>query len=164
VLKVLLDRVLAPLRIATDLVGSLNDPGDGFRFSPAYWVIRRIEPGLPVIDQVGMIAPPAVESCGTFPKHRLYAQLEMGLVEAANRALSGELARGPVLVAPMSAETALNVLRLHRAAVVGQGNRSGWKAPSLPLSQVQDGIIRKIEAIRRGRVLDGVDGDGGEVP
>ena len=39
-----------------------------------------------------------------------YAQLEMGLVEAANRSLRGELARGPVLVSPMSAETALRVL------------------------------------------------------
>ncbi len=91
-----------------------------------------------------------------------YAQLEMGLVEAANRALSGEYAREPMIVAPMSAETALKVLQLHRAAVAGQGNRSGWKAPCLPLDQVQDGIMRKIEAIRRARMPDEPDRDEGD--
>ncbi len=93
-----------------------------------------------------------------------YAQLEMGLVEAANRALTGEYAREPMVVAPMSAETALKVLQLHRAAVAGQGNRSGWKAPCLPLEQVQDGIIRKIEAIRRARRSDEADREGGDAP
>lgn len=80
-----------------------------------------------------------------------YAALELALVEAANRSLRGELAREPLIVAPMSAETALRVLQQHRAAATGQGNRPGWKAPVLPLAEVQDGIIRKVEAIQRAR-------------
>ena len=80
-----------------------------------------------------------------------YAQLEMGLVAAANRALSGELARKQVLIAPMSAETALRVLVAHRAAVTGQGKRGGWQAPLPSLQEVQDGILSKIAAIKRAR-------------
>ena len=75
----------------------------------------------------------------------------MGLVAAANRALSGELARKQVLVAPMSAETALRVLMAHRAAVTGQGKRGGWQAPLPSLEEVQDGILSKIAAIKRAR-------------
>ena len=92
-----------------------------------------------------------------------YAKLEMGLVEAANRTLSGEVAREPVVVAAMSAETALKVLQAHRAAVTGQGKRGGWQAPSLTLEQVQDGILRKIAVIkraRRGRASSAADPDG----
>ncbi len=80
-----------------------------------------------------------------------YAALEMGLVEAATRSLRGELARGPVLVAPMSAETALRVLNAHRAAVIGRGKVGGWQAPPLTLEAVQDGILHKIAVIKRGR-------------
>ena len=80
-----------------------------------------------------------------------YAALEMGLVEAANRSLSGELARGPVLVAPMSAETALRVLTQHRAMVTGQGKTGGWQAPPPTLEAVQDGILRKIAVIKQAR-------------
>jgi len=80
-----------------------------------------------------------------------YAQLEMGLVEAANLSLRGAPARGAMAVAPMSAETALRVLMAHRAAVIGIGKRNGWQAPAQTLEQVQDGILRKIAAIRGAR-------------
>ena len=80
-----------------------------------------------------------------------YAALEMGLVEAARRALSGELARGPVTVAPMSAETALRVLAQHRAMVTGQGRTAGWQAPPPTLEAVQDAILRKIAVIKQAR-------------
>lgn len=80
-----------------------------------------------------------------------YAALEMQLVEAAKRSLSGELARGPVVVEPMSAETALRVLTAHRAAVSRQGKIGGYPAPRPTLEQVQDGILAKIAAIKRAR-------------
>ena len=80
-----------------------------------------------------------------------YAALEMQLVEAANRSLSGEPARGPVVVETMSAETALRVLSAHRAAVSGRGKAGGYQAPRPTLEQVQDGILAKIAAIKRAR-------------
>ena len=82
-----------------------------------------------------------------------YAALELALVEAASRSLRGDLTREPLIVAPMSAETALRVLQQHRAAVTGQGNRTGYKAPPLTLAEVQDGILRKVEAIQRARAM-----------
>ena len=80
-----------------------------------------------------------------------YAALEMQLVEAANRSLSGERARGPIVVAPMSAETALRVLNAHRAEVSGRGKSGGHQAARPTLEQVQDGILAKIAVIVRAR-------------
>ena len=80
-----------------------------------------------------------------------YAALEMGLVEAANRSLRGEVARGPAVVAPMSAETALRVLTAHRAMVTGQGKTGGWQSPPPTLEAVQDAILRKIAVIKQAR-------------
>lgn len=80
-----------------------------------------------------------------------YARLELGLVEAANRALSGEQLSAESPVAAMSAETALRVLQLHRASTTGQGKRSGWQAPPRKLEDVQDSILRRIESIQRSR-------------
>ena len=80
-----------------------------------------------------------------------YARLELGLVEAANRALSAEGLPADSPVSPMSAETALRVLQLHRASATGQGKRSGWQAPPRRLEEVQDSILRRIESIQRAR-------------
>jgi hypothetical protein len=88
-----------------------------------------------------------------------YAALEMQLVEAAKRSLSGERVRGPTVVKPMSAETALRVLTAHRAAVTGHGKSGGYQAPRPTLEQVQDGILAKIAAIKRAREADA---EGGE--
>lgn len=84
-----------------------------------------------------------------------YAALEMQLVEAANRSLSGERARGPYTVKPMSADTALRVLNGHRAAVTGRGRRGGYQSVRPTLEQVQDSILAKIAVIRRARGVAG---------
>ena len=80
-----------------------------------------------------------------------YARLEMQLVEAASRSLSAEPYPVDHPIPRMSADTVIRVLLMHRASVTGQGKRPGWKAPPKRLEEVQDSILRKIEAIRRGR-------------
>ena len=79
-----------------------------------------------------------------------YARLEMALVEAAVDSLKGVEFDADRPIPKMSAETALKVLQLHRAAVTGQGKSSGWKAPPRSVEHYRASIMRKIEAIRRG--------------
>jgi FixJ family two-component response regulator len=79
-----------------------------------------------------------------------YARLEMALVEAAVDSLEGVEFDADRPIPKMSAETALKVLQLHRAAVTGQGKSSGWKAPPRSVEHYRASIMRKIEAIRRG--------------
>ena len=80
-----------------------------------------------------------------------YARLELALVEAANNALTGDPEAEGTAVAPMSAETALRVLQLHRASVTGQGRQSGWQPGPRRLEEVQDSILRRIAAVKRAR-------------
>ena len=81
-----------------------------------------------------------------------YARLEMEMVRSAVDSLTGLHFDATRPVAPMAAETALNLLRLHRQAVTGEGRRSGYRAdPPKRLEEVQDELIRKAEAIRRAR-------------
>ena len=84
-----------------------------------------------------------------------YAKLEFGLVEAANCALSGEPVPDDCPIAPMSVETALRLLQLHKASVTGEGRRSGFSAAPRRLEEVQDSILRKVAAITKARGLGG---------
>lgn len=86
-----------------------------------------------------------------------YARLEMGLVEAAIKALKGGKFDAERPAPRMSAETALKVLQLHRAAVLGVGRKSGWRAPVKPIEHYRESILRKIAAIKaaRGGTADG---------
>lgn len=76
-----------------------------------------------------------------------YARLEMGMLESANRAFTGDEGFGDAVVAPMSAELALKLLQFHRASVTGQGRASGWRGPPKRLEDLRESILRKIEAI-----------------
>jgi hypothetical protein len=80
-----------------------------------------------------------------------YARLEMALVAAAADSIEGVEFDSDHPIPKMSAETALKVLQLHRASVLGVGKRSGWTAPPRRLEEVQASILRKVEAIRRAR-------------
>lgn len=80
-----------------------------------------------------------------------YARLELALVEAANCALSADEVPEGSPVAPMSADTALRVLQLHRASATGQGKRTGRHALPKRLEEVQNSILQRITAIQRHR-------------
>lgn len=85
-----------------------------------------------------------------------YARLEAALLRAAAEAMEGVAFDADVPVAPVSAETALALLRFHRASVTGEGRRSGWRAPAKPIEAVKGEILARIEAIARA--------EEGEVP
>ena len=87
-----------------------------------------------------------------------YARLEMTLVETANQSLTSLDFDATRPIPRMSAETALALLKVHRAAVTGRGKRSGYQSPPRQLSDVQDSILRKIAAIRGARAA--TDGEG----
>jgi hypothetical protein len=81
-----------------------------------------------------------------------YARLEMATVEAAVAAIEGRDHDPARPIPPMSVETVLKVLTLHRAAVKGVGRRSGWQVRRRPLAEVKESILRKLEAIEAARV------------
>ncbi len=84
-----------------------------------------------------------------------YARLELGLVQQANAALTGEPAPEGSPVAPMSVETALKVLQLHKASVTGRGRQSGWKEGPRKLEEVQESILMRIARVQRARAAEG---------
>lgn len=88
-----------------------------------------------------------------------YAELEVSLIRAAQEAVDTNRAPSPTRrVRAMSAETALKVLQSHRASATGKGKVGGWSRPPRRLEEVQDEILRKVDAIRRARSETGEDG------
>jgi hypothetical protein len=79
-----------------------------------------------------------------------YARLEIELVRAAAESVEGvtfqERAIGPV-----SAETAIKLIGMHRAAATGQGRRTSWNAKPPSIEQVLESIRRRAAAIRAAR-------------
>lgn len=88
-----------------------------------------------------------------------YARLEMALVKAAIDSLAGTAFDAERPIPQMSAETAIRVLQLHRAAVTGIGRTSGWKAPPRGIEHYRASILRKVAAIKAAR--DGAVGRAG---
>lgn len=95
-----------------------------------------------------------------------YARLEIEMVRAATEAVTGVDYDADRPIGPMTAETALNLLKLHRASVTGMGRRSGWAAPVRSIDEVGESILRKIRVIREmreredGREREGAAEDG----
>ena len=58
-----------------------------------------------------------------------YARLELALLRSATDTMEGIAFDADRPIPAMSAETALAVLRAHRAPVTGVGRASGWRAP-----------------------------------
>lgn len=79
-----------------------------------------------------------------------YARLEAELLRAAAESVEGvtftERAIGPV-----SAETVLKLLGMHRATASGQGGRTGHRAKPQPIEDVLESIRRRAAAIRAAR-------------
>ena len=81
-----------------------------------------------------------------------YARLELELVRAAIDSLARVEFDASRPMAPMSGETALKVLALHRQSVTGSGKRSGHQPePPRKLIEVQDELIARADVIRRAR-------------
>jgi len=76
-----------------------------------------------------------------------YARLEMVALEGAIAALQGAGPDASRPIAGMSAETAIRLLTLHRAAVTGVGKKSGWQRPRRSIEEAQASILAKLEAI-----------------
>lgn len=80
-----------------------------------------------------------------------YARIEALLIEAAERALEGRPPDPDSPIAPMTVADAINILKLHRASVKGEGNSPGWRARPRSLEEVSDSILRKLAAFERAR-------------
>lgn len=78
-----------------------------------------------------------------------YARLEAALLRAAADTMEGVIYDADVIIPPISPETALSLLKVHRASVTGVGKVSGWKMRVLPIDEVKASILKRIEAIER---------------
>jgi len=76
-----------------------------------------------------------------------YARLEIELVRAAAESVEG-VEFQERMIGPVSAETAIKLLGLHRAAVTGQGKRPGVHAALPPIEEVRERLRRHAEAVR----------------
>ena len=77
-----------------------------------------------------------------------YARLEMAMVEAACDSLSDKEYGANRPIPKMTVEQAMNVLRAHRNAVEGDGQRGpGAHRRRRSLDEVRDSIAKKIAAI-----------------
>lgn len=82
-----------------------------------------------------------------------YARIEMLLVHRAEQALETGLPNADSPIVTMTVSDALNVLKLHRAAVKGDGARApGWRARPRSLDEMRDSILAKLEAIEGQRL------------
>lgn len=79
------------------------------------------------------------------------ARIEMQLIELATDSLRSEAIRGDGPAPALSVADALNLLKLHRAAVFGgPAQRYGMAQAKAPdMEKVRASILRKIEAIER---------------
>jgi hypothetical protein len=78
-----------------------------------------------------------------------YAQLEMGLIEAAGNFLSG---KEPARVGPLRGMTvghAIHLLHMHKHQVHGLGKRPGLRAREPDIEVVRAEILRKVAAMER---------------
>lgn len=80
-----------------------------------------------------------------------YARLEMALVRAAADRAEGYTPDPDAPFPEMTVHEALEVLKLHRAAVKGEGSRPGWRARPRSLDEVRDSILTKLAAFDRHR-------------
>jgi hypothetical protein len=89
-----------------------------------------------------------------------YARLEMALVRAAADRAEGYQPDPEAPFAAMTVREALEVLKLYRAVVKGDGGRlPGWRARPRSLDEVRDSILTKLAAFDRYLLRPkGVDG------
>jgi hypothetical protein len=80
------------------------------------------------------------------------ARIEMALVHCAAASLEGTPIVGDHPTPAMSVADALNVVKLHRAAVHGgKPQRYGWRTELPDIEEVRAEILRKVAVLERGR-------------
>jgi hypothetical protein len=80
-----------------------------------------------------------------------YGEIEGIVLRTAKDLLEG---RQPPPESPIRAMTmadAIQLLKLYRGIVTGEGKRAGWRPVPRPLDEVRDSILAKLEAIERWR-------------
>lgn len=80
-----------------------------------------------------------------------YARIEALLVDRAERALEGRPLDPESPVPLMTVGEAIAVLKLHRSAATGTGNRPGWPARPRALDELRGSILAKLSAFDRAR-------------
>lgn len=80
-----------------------------------------------------------------------HARIEMGLIEAATRALDVDAIAVPEEAARASVSEALAILKMHHARTESGGKARGGRFTPRPrtLDEVRDSILRKLEALDR---------------
>lgn len=90
-----------------------------------------------------------------------YGEIEEIVLRTAKDLLEG---RTPPPGSPIRAMTmgdAIQILKLYRAIVTGEGKRAGWRPRPRSLDEVRDSILAKLEAIERQRREQRQGGGGG---
>jgi hypothetical protein len=83
-----------------------------------------------------------------------YARIEMALVRRASDALEGFAPDPDTPIPAMTVQDAVTILKLHGAAVKGEGRAPGWRARPRSLDEMRDSILAKLEAIAPPRAAD----------
>lgn len=78
-------------------------------------------------------------------------RLEAGLVAAAIATIEGRTPDPNFPIPPMSVADVIAVLKLHRAAVHGEGRSPGWRGRPRRLAEVRQSILAKLSAFDRAR-------------
>jgi hypothetical protein len=93
---------------------------------------------------------------------RGHDRVEQLLLDHAEATLSGRAPLPPDSpIPPMSIDQAINLLKLTRGTVRGEGRRAGWQARIRSLDEVRGSILRKLSAFDRARRRKGQGGPEG---
>ena len=82
---------------------------------------------------------------------RSYGDIEEIVLRTARDLLEGRLPPPESPIRAMTMQDAIQILKLYRGIVTGEGKRPGWRALPRSLDEVRDSILRKLEAIERHR-------------
>jgi hypothetical protein len=80
-----------------------------------------------------------------------YGRVELALVENGCNLFSSTELPPDVPMPPMTVDQALQLLRLHQSQVRSAGRAPGRRPRSKTFEELRPGIVRKLEAIKRGR-------------
>lgn len=91
-----------------------------------------------------------------------YARIELALVANGGNMFSASELPPEAPIPPMTVDQAMHLLHMHKYEVREIGRRPGGWARRPTLAEVAPGIIRKVEAIKRGRNVSAADKARGE--
>lgn len=82
---------------------------------------------------------------------RSYGEIEEIVLRTARDLLEGRPPPPDSPIRAMTMQDAIQILKLYRGIVTGEGKRAGWRAVPRSLDEVRDSILAKLEAIERWR-------------